>query len=99
MDKRINVLSAENYEDCGSLLEYRDLVESWIEEVPKEYIESATIDISSYSDGSGVRAEVFYYRPQTQQEIEEIERRRQRDSDCFKDRELAKLKELKAKYE
>lgn len=68
---------------------------------PSEYSEKLQVDCSTstYYDSSQLEVEIYYYRPETDEEYENRLKKEQQALEFRKNQELCELERLKKKYE
>ena len=78
---------------------------AWFEEkinsIPKEFKDSAKVEleaVSSYGGCAYASIEIYYYRPETDEEEIARKAKEQNKAELQKQRELRQLEELKRKY-
>ena len=72
-----------------------------VELIPEEFRSGATIDIDSFDDGHGsccISIDIYYYRPETKEDREEVDRSKENSAELIKSTELAELDRLLKKY-
>lgn len=90
----VGVAALEHYDLPGRLGDMRAWIERQWDSIPAEYRDEARFDI----DGEG-RVEIHYWRPETEEELEQRKIIEQRETAFVEGRERALLSRLKAKYE
>lgn len=99
-DKKEVLISCYEYNAPSSLLDFKDWIDGLLDDVPEQYRDSACFEIESESDydGCSTKIEVYYMRPETEEEEKfrlEVEQNREDDRKRF---ELRQLAELQKKY-
>lgn len=101
MDIIVDVFNSEQYDGRDWPSENAIDFIGWFNEkislIPEEFRDSSTIDISSPYDY--VSIEIYYKRPETEEEIKEREFKAQKIAEIEKFMELNKLEQLKKKYD
>jgi hypothetical protein len=104
MDIIVEVFRNDKYEGkdwpSDNAFEFIEWFNEKISSIPEEFRESATIDIlPGYGDCPVTSIEIYYKRPETEDEIKEREFKAQKIAEIEKFMELNKLEQLKKKYE
>jgi hypothetical protein len=99
MNKKVTVFGDDYFyapEDAKGFMEFW---QKKLDLIPKEFIESAAIDIEPVDNyGSpGIEVEIYYYRPETNEEIEERERQENMAMESRLKRDRASYLQLKAR--
>jgi hypothetical protein len=98
MNKKIVVYKQASYEDHPSnLLEFQDWLERQKKNIPEVYMCSACIDIEAIE--GFLWLEIYYMRPETEEERLVSQTEQQRELEIVEERELSQLAKLKEKYE
>lgn len=100
--KEVIVYSATTYNDDWDFPELFCDIPHWFKrhfaEIPIEYQQTATIELSTDYDGGDVELQISYSRPETKEEKEVRLEYRQRIIQQQENRERAQLAQLKKKY-
>lgn len=91
------VVAKEIYDDSNNLGEFVNWLSNQVDLIPQEYLNVAEIEFSEYQDydSFGIRIEIFYHRPETD---DEMAKREKEVADKEAD-ERRLYERLKAKYE
>jgi hypothetical protein len=99
MDVRENVFVSEQYDGnwpSSNAVDFVSFIVQTIESIPEEYRNEARIEIDSnlgYEDSTTTSIEIYYYRPETE---EEKEKREKKEIEQVKMRKEFLLYQLKA---
>lgn len=89
---------ASLYEIPDKLTEVIGWLASFLSQVPEEYRKEVCIDFDrNYSDDT-TEFSIYYYRPETDEELRERKDRTKAISESIKNKELAELARLREKY-
>ena len=102
---RVDVFNGEQYDGGdwpgNTPAELLRWFEGKISAIPTEFMDTARVKLdtaSGYEGASYVSIEIYYHRPETDEEAAAREARERADAERLKQRDLSRLEELKRKY-
>lgn len=104
LQKKVIVYSGEentNGWPSYNAVEFMEWMREKISQIPAEYMDYASVELGSsiYYDSSNAEIDIYYFRPETDEEAAAREYDDQRRSERNRRHELEMLAALKAKYE
>ena len=105
MDIKVEVFNEEQYDGewpSENGAEFIAWFQEKLESIPQEFRGSAKIEldsVSGYEGSSYASIEIYYYRPETEEEAKVRESKSQYRAELLRQRELRQLEELKRKYD
>lgn len=104
MDIKITVFDKQQYDaewPSEDAIEFIAFFQEKLASIPEEFRSSAIIEvdsISGYEGSSYASINIYYYRPETEEEVKVRESKAQNKAELLRQRELKQLEELKRKY-
>lgn len=104
MNIKIEVFKKEQYDGDWpeeNAFQFLTWFEEKINSIPEEFRETAKVElepVSGYDGGSYASIEIYYYRPETEEETKVRESKEKNRAELLRQRELKRLEELKRKY-